>query len=118
MLRKFLGILFISACSLAGADALACSLIATEEVKIKEKLASGIADELGWEVSSINLDDITFPVLHTPLGLGADCSGLDAFHHSAGFRITDEECTYEGVAVLMGYWYTNPVAVHHKKRCR
>lgn len=101
----------------ATAPSLACSLATVDTTKIKEKMAAAIADSLGWETERISTDAITTPQLHTPLGLGADCSGLGAFHHTAGYRIEDSGCRYEGVAVLLGYWYTNPVAVHHTREC-
>lgn len=104
--------------------------------------------------------DITQPRLHTPMALGADCSGLATYHHSAGFRTAQTRrpwpgpgpwwpdrgalpdvgpdrgnerwplsdgrpgaghparCAYEGVAVVLGYAYSSPVAVHFERKCR
>jgi hypothetical protein len=117
MLTKLAPALVVAIGFAAGVPSLACSLAAVDAQKIKEKMATAIADALGWEVERVSTDAITTPQQHSPLGLGADCSGLGAFHHTAGFRLEDRGCRYEGVAVLLGYWYTNPVAVHHTREC-
>lgn len=117
MLTKLAPMLAAAVGLTAAAPSLACSLAAVDATKIKEKMAAAIADSLGWETGRVGTDAITEPQLHAPLGLGPDCSGLGAYHHTAGYRIEDGGCRYEGVAVLLGYWYTNPVAVHHTREC-
>lgn len=92
----------------------ACSIAQTDEAKVVAKMAAAIADQIGAEVTDIDVAAITTPQTLFPLGIGADCSGLSAAHHSAGFALTLNGKKYEGVAVLMGYWYNNPVAVHFK----
>lgn len=92
----------------------ACSLARAEEAKVIAKMASAIADQIGADVADIDVANISAPQTLFPLGLGADCSGLSAAHHSSGFNLTLNGKKYEGVAVLMGYWYNNPVAVHFK----
>lgn len=67
----------------------ACSLAPTDPVRIKQMMATEIAYRLGLRPYQIPLNSITQPQLHTPLGLEQDCSGLGAFHHSAGFRIAE-----------------------------
>lgn len=71
---------------MATASSMACSLAPQDPVRIKQAMAREIAYRLGVRPQQIPLSAITQPRLHTPLGLGADCGGLAAYHHSAGFR--------------------------------
>lgn len=141
----------------ASAASLACSLEPADSQRIKQLMAREIAHRLGMTAARIPLSAISPPQLHTPFALGADCSGLGAYHHSAGFRWSVTEspglgllpspperppavesagavdrmppgsaarapdprlCSYEGVAVVMGFDYSSPVAVHFARRCR
>lgn len=160
-------VLLGAAAALASASSIACTLAPTNPVRIKQMMANEIAHRLGMRPQEIPLSAITQPQLHTPLGLGADCSGLGAYHHTAGFRIgqagpaqgprprprpdpgpwpgprprpdpwpggpdrqprpgpdspwperNPSRCAYEGVAVVLGYDYSSPVAVHFERRCR
>lgn len=158
-------VLLGAAAALASASSIACTLAPTNPVRIKQMMANEIAHRLGMRPQEIPLSVITQPQLHTPLGLGADCSGLGAYHHTAGFRISQagpgqgprprprpdpspwprprpdpwpggpdrqprpgpdspwpernpSRCAYEGVAVVLGYDYSSPVAVHFERRCR
>ena len=157
---------------LASASSAACSLAPTDPIQIKQMMAREIAHRLGIQPRQVPLHAISQPQLHTPFPLGADCSGLGAFHHSAGFRWSEavqpapgpwpgprpqpwpwadprkpwpgpgpapvpqgaeqpaaepehsrprhpqRHCVYEGVAVVLGYGYSNPVAVNFERRCR
>jgi len=157
-----------AAAALVSASSIACTLAPTNPARIKQMMAKEIAHRLGMRPQEIPLGAITQPQLHTPLGLGADCSGLGAYHHTAGFRIAPPagpdqgprprpgpgpwpgprpdprpdpwpggpdrqprpgpdspwpdrnppRCAYEGVAVVLGYGYSSPVAVHFEHRCR
>lgn len=140
----------------ASAASLACSLSPSDPDRIKQLMAREIAHRLGVSAAQIPPSAISPPQLHTPFPLGANCSGLGSFHHSAGFRWSvkeklgpgpmplpepppvsespaavermppgsaarrpaPRECFYEGVAVLMGFDYSSPVAVHFSQRCR
>lgn len=144
----------------ASATSMACSLAPADPFRIKQMMASEIAHRLGMRPQEVSLNDITQPRLHTPMALGADCSGLATYHHSAGFRIAQTlrpwpgprpgpwrpdrgavpgggnerwpgsegrpgsgpnhpaRCAYEGVAVVLGYGYSSPVAVHFERNCR
>lgn len=64
-----------------------CSLEPPDAKQLKMAMAREIAFRLALDVARFSLDDITTPQLHQPLPLGADCSGLAAWHHSSGFRI-------------------------------
>lgn len=88
--------------ALFGADAFACSLAYVPNEIIKDKLSKGIADEIGVDVSDLKIE-LTEPELHEPYPLGADCSGLDSMHRSAGFKASYFGTEYQGVAVLFGY---------------
>jgi hypothetical protein len=92
----------------------ACSIAQTDSTRVVAKMAAAIADQIGADVAEIDVADITAPQTVFPLVIGADCSGLSAAHHSSGFSLILNGKKYEGVAVLMGYWYNNPVAVHFK----
>lgn len=163
-------VLLGAAAALVSASSFACTLATANPARIKQMMANEIAHRLGMRPQEIPLSAITQPQLHTPLGLGADCSGLGAYHHTAGFRIghsaapgqgprprpgpgpgpgpwpgprprpdpwpggpdrqprpgpdtpwpdrNPSRCAYEGVAVVLGYDYSSPVAVHFESRCR
>lgn len=170
-ISHFAAVLVGAAAVLASASSAACSLVPADPIRIKQMMAREIAHRLGMRPQQIALDAITQPRLHTPLALGADCSGLGAYHHSAGFRIgqsrpgpgpvprpwpgrgpvgepaggadtgptrepdagpipgpdrdparpwprPNPQCVYEGVAVVLGYGYSSPVAVNFERRCR
>lgn len=155
--------------ALASASSMACTIAPTNPMRIKQMMANEIAHRLGMRPQQIPLNAISQPQLHTPLGLGADCSGLGAYHYSSGFRVGPQSwpqpwpgpgsgpgpgpgpgpwpgsgadpdpdhlqpprpgpgrpwpdrrpgrCAYEGVAVVLGYAYSSPVAVHFERRCR
>jgi len=74
------------ACVLAS-PCMACSLPPPDALLLKQAMAKEIAFRLAIKVAQVPLADITAPVLQRPLELGADCSGLAAFHHSSGFRL-------------------------------
>lgn len=154
--RRFATTLVGVAVLTASAASLACSLEAADPDRIKQMMAGEIAHRLGITAARVPLTAISPPKLHTPFPLGADCSGLGAFHHSSGFRweetrppgpqpmpIPDRpspeeslasvdrlppgsaalkpasrQCVYVGVAVVMGFDYSSPVAVHFNQRCR
>ncbi len=155
--RRFASSLAGIAALTASAASLACSLVPANPERIKQLMAGEIAHRLGIAAARIPLSAISPPQLHTPFPLGADCSGLGAYHHSAGFRwsVTERSglgplpssperppavesagavdrmppgsaalapaprlCSYEGVAVVMGFDYSSPVAVHFAQRCR
>lgn len=157
-------VLLGAAAAAVSASSIACTLAPANPARIKQMMANEIAHRLGMRSQDIPLSAITQPHLHTPLGLGADCSGLGAYHHTAGFRIAQpagpsqgprprpgpwpgprprpdpwpggpdrqprpgpdspwpernpSRCAYEGVAVVLGYDYSSPVAVHFEQRCR
>lgn len=69
------------------ASCMACSLVPADALLLKQMMAKEIAFRLAINVEQVPLNDITPPALHRPLELGADCSGLAAFHHSSGFSI-------------------------------
>lgn len=92
----------------------ACSIAKTDPAIVVAKMAAAIADQIGADVADINVATITAPQTMLPLEIGANCSGLSAAHHSSGFDLTLNGTKYVGVAVLMGYWYNNPVSVHFK----
>lgn len=169
------GALVAGVAALASASSMACTIAPANPMRIKQMMANEIAHRLGMRPQQIPLNAISQPQLHTPLGLGADCSGLGAYHYSAGFRIGQQtgpqpwpgpgpgpwpgpgpgpgpgpwpgpgadpdpdhlpppgpgagpgrpwpdrrpgRCAYEGVAVVLGYSYSSPVAVHFERRCR
>jgi len=139
----------------ASAASFACSLAPADPDRIRQLMAQEIAHRLGITAARIPLSAITLPQLHAPFALGADCSGLAAYHYSAGFRWQDmrrpgpqpmplpqppsrtegladiarlppgsaaarpvaRQCSYEGVAVLLGFDYSSPVTVHFQRRC-
>ncbi|WP_200843844.1 hypothetical protein [Pantoea sp. 18069] len=74
--------------ALASASSMACSLVPENPARIKQLMANEIAHRLGMRPQQIQLSAITQPRLLTPFGLGADCSGLAAYHHTAGFRVS------------------------------
>ncbi|MFC7208054.1 hypothetical protein ACFQOZ_16270 [Comamonas endophytica] len=78
-----------AAATLATASSIACTIAPTNPNRIKQLMANEIAHRLGMRPHQISLDAITTPKLQTPLGIGVDCSGLGAYHHTAGFRIWD-----------------------------
>lgn len=133
--------------TLVSVSSAACSLQPTDPVRIKQMMAKEIAFRLGTSPQRIPLAAISQPELHTPYPLGADCSGLATYHHSAGFRLGEASqsesrprpwphprpepypypypppssrthCSFEGVAVVLGYGYSSPVAVHFERKCR
>ncbi|MCT9812680.1 hypothetical protein N0K08_18775 [Acidovorax sp. Be4] len=133
--------------TLVSVSSAACSLQPTDPVRIKQMMAKEIAFRLGTSPQRIPLAAISQPELHTPYPLGADCSGLATYHHSAGFRLGEvsqsesrprpwphprpwpypfpypppssgTQCSFEGVAVVLGYGYSSPVAVHFERKCR
>lgn len=154
--RRFATTLVGIAALTASAASLACSLEPADPERIKQLMLQEIAHRLGITAARIPPSAISEPQLHTPFPLGADCSGLGAYHHSAGFRWDESQrpgtqpvplperpprsespadvdrlppgsaamrpaarqCWYEGVAVLLGYDYASPVAVHFNRRCR
>ena len=73
--------------ALASVSSMACTLAPANPVRIKQLMTNEVAYRLGMRPQQIPFDAITEPRLITPLGLGADCSGLGAYHHTAGFRI-------------------------------
>lgn len=123
----------------------ACSLVPVDPVRIKQLMAQEIGYRLGLGARQFPLSAITTPELHTPYGLDSLCRGLGAFHHSAGFRYAEgwrvgpgpwlpgtpqpesapggkpwppyAQCTYEGVAVVLGHGESSPVAVHFTRKC-
>ncbi len=140
-----------AATTLVSVSSAACSLEPTDPVRIKQMMAKEIAFRLGTSPQRIPLAAISQPILHAPYPLGADCSGLATYHHSAGFRLGEvaqsesrprphprpepypypypapypsppsasgTQCTFEGVAVVLGYGYSSPVAVHFERKCR
>lgn len=192
-IRHLAAVLVGAAATLATASGIACTIAPTHPTRIKQMMANEIAHRLGLRPHQISLDSITTPQLVTPFGLGADCSGLGAYHHTAGFRIWEgarppgpwpkpepgpgpgpgpewpprpfpgpglapdpdpdpdhlpvpgpgagsppdfgpgrlpggfrprpdhhprPHCVYEGVAVVLGYGYSSPVAVNYERRCR
>lgn len=169
----FVAALVGAAAVLVSASSAACSLAPTDPIRIKQMMAREIAHRLGISPQRVPLNAISLPKLHSPFPLGADCSGLGAFHHSAGFRWAEgwrpgpgpgpwprprpdprqpwpdrapgpdgtgtpstepdnpqrpergpefrpphAQCSYEGVAVVLGYGYSSPVAVNFERRCR
>lgn len=66
---------------------MACSLVPPDALVLKRMMAQEIAFRLAIKPEQVSLNDITPPELHRPLPLGADCSGLAAFHHSSGFSL-------------------------------
>ena len=126
---------------LASASSMACSLSPADPIKIKQIMAKEIAYRLGKKPEQIPLSIITEPELYMPFGLGADCSGLGALHYSAGFRFAEAwrlelgpwfwpdfgdwsgrwpqyaQCSYEGVAAVLGFGYSSPVAVNFEQKC-
>lgn len=66
---------------------MACSLAPPDALLLKQAMAKEIAFRLAIKVEEVALADITAPQLQRPLDLGPDCSGLDSFHHSSGFRL-------------------------------
>lgn len=155
-IRRFIATMTGIAALTASATSFACSLVPSDPDRITQMMAREIAHRLGMTAAQVPLSAISPPKLHTPYPLGADCSGLGAFHHSAGFRWSDtrrpgpgpmplpdkptpiesaaavgrlppgsaalrpapQQCTYEGVAVVMGFDYSSPVAVNFSRRCR
>lgn len=89
-LRHLAGVLLGAVATLATASSIACTIAPTSPNRIKQLMANEIAHRLGMRPQQIPLDSITPPQLVTPFGLGADCSGLAAYHHTAGFRIWDD----------------------------
>lgn len=73
--------------ALASVSSMACTLVPANPARIKQLMVNEIAHRLGMRPQQIPLNAITQPQLITPLGLGADCSGLGAYHHTAGFRV-------------------------------
>lgn len=88
-LRHLAVVLVGAATTLATASSIACTIAPTNPNRIKQLMANEIAHRLGMRPHQVPLDAITSPKLHTPLGIGVDCSGLGAYHHTAGFRIWD-----------------------------
>ena len=86
-MRHFAILLSGAAAIMASTSSMACSLEPVDPLLIKQMMAKEIAYRLGIQAQQIPLSKITEPKLHAPLGLGADCSGLWAHHHSSGFRI-------------------------------
>ena len=84
--RRFTATLLGMAALTASAASLACSLAPVDPERVKQLMAQEIAHRLGITAARIPLNAISPPQLHTPFPLGADCSGLGAYHHSAGFR--------------------------------
>lgn len=155
-IRRFAATMTGIAALTASAASRARSLLTPDPNRIKQMMAQKIAHRLGMTAAQIPLSAISPAKLHTPFPLGADCSGLGTYHHSAGFRWSDtqppgsgptplrappsptepaaaldhlppgsaalrpapQQCTYEGVAVVMGFDYANPVAVNFIRDCR
>lgn len=152
-IKPFAAALVGAAAVLVSASSAACSLAPPDPIRIKQMMAREIAHRLGMRPQQIELNAITQPRLLTPFALGADCSGLGTYHHSAGFRVGQSrpwpdrgpdtgpdtgpapwpghgpdvgrrpwprahpQCVYEGVAVVLGYDYSSPVAVNFERRC-
>ena len=126
----------------AGQD---CSLRPADPLRIKQLMAREIGFRLGLGPRQLPLAAITKPELHAPFGLDSLCRGLGSFHYSAGFRYAEvwrigpgpwlphvpqperepgarpvppyAQCSYEGVAVVLGYGESSPVAVHFTRHC-
>lgn len=88
-LRRFAAALVGAAATLATTSGIACTVAPVQPQRIKQLMAQEIAYRLGLRPEQISLDSISTPQLVTPLGLSADCSGLAAYHHTAGFRVWD-----------------------------
>ena len=166
-ISHFAAVVVGTVATMASAASMACTIAPVDSNRIKQMMANEIAYRMGMSAQQIPLGAITQPQLHTPLGLGADCSGLSAYHYSAGFRIgaalqpgtgtwppttqpwppttqppttkpwppttkppttkpwpphkpwphRQGQCFYEGVAVVLGYGYTSPVAVNFEQKC-
>ena len=154
-IRRVAAVLVGAAATLATASSFACTIAPRNPYRIRQLMAQEIAHRLGITAARIPLSAITLPQLHAPFPLGADCSGLGAYHYSAGFRWQDmrrpgpqpmplpqppsrtegladiarlppgsaaarpvaRQCSYEGVAVLLGFDYSSPVTVHFQRRC-
>lgn len=86
-IQALAGALLCAAAGVAPASGTACSLDPPDALRLKQAMAREIAFRLAIDVAQVPLDDISAPELHRPWALAADCSGRDAFHHSAGFRI-------------------------------
>lgn len=144
--------LVAAAAALAPVAAPACMLQPMDTLRIKQMMADEIAHRLGLARGKFPISAITEPQLHRPYALDSLCTGLGAYHHSAGFRYAQvwrigpgplpptlwpqpapsahgeraagvegwppyATCAYEGVAVVLGYAYSSPVAVHFERRC-
>lgn len=86
-IRHLAAVLVGAAATLAAASSIACTIAPTNPNRIKQMMANEIAHRLGMRPHQIPLDSITQPKLFTPLGIGVDCRGLGAYHHTAGFRV-------------------------------
>ena len=123
----------------------ACTLAPLDPLRIKQLMAREIGFRLGLGQRPLPLTAITTPALHTPFGLDSLCRGLGSVHYSAGFRYAEgwrigpgpwlpglpppgrdpgakpwppyAQCSYEGVAVMLGYDESSPVAVHFMRHC-
>ena len=82
-----LAAMLLGAACMVPANGTACSLVPPDALLLKKAMAKEIAFRLAIDVAQVPLNDITAPELHRPWALGEDCSGRDALHHSAGFRI-------------------------------
>lgn len=133
------------ACAIAPGAGQACSLVPVDTLRIKQLMAKEIGFRLGLGTRQFPVSAITTPQLHTPFGLDSLCRGLGSFHYSAGFRYAQgwrigpgpwlpgmpqpepdpaappwppyAQCSYEGVAVVLGYGESSPVAVHFTRNC-
>lgn len=137
-------VLIGAATSFASTSSQACELQPVDPVRIKQLMATEIGFRLGMGQRQFPLTAITAPTLHTPFGLDPLCRGLGSFHYSAGFRFAESwrigpgpwlpgqppapahaatpwppyaQCSYEGVAVVLGYGEASPVAVHFTRSC-
>lgn len=136
-IRHLAAVLAGAAATVAAASSAACTLAPTDPNRIRQMMAYEIAHRLGMRPQQIPFNAITYPQLITPLGQGADCSRLGAYHHIAGFRVwaggqpwpgpgagpwpghnPPRQRFHHGVAVLLGYGYSSPVAVNFERRCR
>lgn len=94
-IRHFAATLVGAAIVSLSVSSMACVLPPTDPVQIKQILAREIAYRLGMRTHQISLSAISQPELHSPRGLGRDCSGLNSVHYSATFRIASVPLTPE-----------------------
>ena len=104
-----------------GGRADGCSLVSINPQDVLGRMRPQVAVRLGLPLEQVPVHAFTRPKVTFLKPLGADCSGLDATFHSAGYHFTRHTptrlCTHKGVVILKGYGLRGAIDVQDSSVC-